>query len=88
MKTKRSNSSTITGSSVAGRSATDFALEAGIGRSTIYTLPADCWPEHVRIGNRIVIVETPAAWLARMRALGGVKMVRKAKATETAGQPA
>jgi hypothetical protein len=69
---------------VAGRTLERFAEEAGMGRSTFYVLPEDAWPEHVRIGKRIVITETPVAWLRRMKERGGVSTTRKARAPEPA----
>jgi len=72
----RSNSSRketrIDDSLRAGRSPEQFAQQAGIGRTTIYLLPDDAKPLHVRIGERLVIVEHPRDWLQRMRERGGV----------------
>jgi hypothetical protein len=63
----------------AGRSPKDFARATGISRTAFYILPADCKPASVKIGRRLIITESPADWLARMTARGGVQ-TRPAKA--------
>jgi hypothetical protein len=72
----------------AGRRPGEFCEEAGFGRSTLYVVPLEFWPEYVKLGDRIIITEEPADWLRRMKALGGVPTIRRPKATETAEQPA
>ena len=51
-----------------------------MSRAWFYTLAEDCRPESVMVGRRVIITESPAAWLARMKARGGVP---KRKATVT-----
>lgn len=50
----------------------NWAPAAGISLSAFYRLPPDCMPRLVRIGQRIIILEEPSAWLERMSARGGV----------------
>lgn len=52
-----------------GWSPREFSALTSIGRSTVYELPADLRPESIRIGKRIIIVEAPADYLARIRAM-------------------
>lgn len=55
-----------------GYKPTDWFQQALISRSTYFALPEDCQPQAVRIGRRVIIIETPAAWLSRMAARGGI----------------
>lgn len=64
----------------AGWNIPEWVHGCGIARPTYYTLPADCKPTSVKIGKRVIIIESPAAWLERMRARGGVKTAKLKKA--------
>lgn len=59
----------------AGRRPPAFCALAGIGRTTLYTLPAELRPKSVLIGKCRIITEDPGEWLAR---------VARAKAGEAA----
>lgn len=50
-----------------GRSIRAFARAVGLGRTTLYQLPAEQRPRSLRFGRRrVVVVEQPAEWLQRV----------------------
>lgn len=49
----------------------------GLGRATYYTLPPDIKPESVDIGRSKIITESPSAWLARVKKMGGSPPMRE-----------
>ena len=61
-----------TASAQAGRPIPEWSALAGISRSTYYALPSQYRPRTVKIGKRLVIIESPAEWLERMAKAGGV----------------
>lgn len=61
----------------AGWQMSAWCTAVGICRQTLYTIPTDNWPRVVRIGSRVVIIESPADWLKRMADRGGVVALRK-----------
>lgn len=63
---------TQTATARAGRSIPEWAALAGVSRSTFYALPDTHRPRTVKIGKRLVIIESPAEWLERMAKAGGV----------------
>jgi hypothetical protein len=55
-----------------GRRVPAFCAVTGIGRTTLFTLPAELRPASVLIGKCRIITEDPREWLARIaRAQGG-----------------
>lgn len=71
-----------------GRTPNQFAKQVGLGRSTLYNLPADCQPDSFKIGKRVVVIEDPATWIARMKARGGTHTVRHAAPARQPEAPA
>jgi hypothetical protein len=65
----------------AGWEIPEWCAGAGMARPTYYTLPAEARPAMVNIGRKVVITESPAAWLERVRQAGGVKLQKKKRAT-------
>ena len=56
----------------------EFAEGARIHRATFYKIPAELRPASIKIGKRTVIIESPAAWLARVHKRGGVPTITAA----------
>lgn len=61
----------------AGRGPGPWSKAAGICRATYYNLPDELKPAAVRIGAKVLIVESPLAWLNRMVDRGGVVALKK-----------
>ncbi len=74
--------------SPAGWAIGDWCWASGIGRTFYYGLPENFRPRAVRIGDRVIITEQPAAWLERMAALGGVPSLSHATANPERKAPA
>lgn len=62
----------------------EWCRAAGISRATYYQLPAEAKPAHVGIGHRVVISETPAAWLARAQQGGGIVTIKRPRKSKRA----
>lgn len=52
----------------AGWSISDYCLLTDIGRTKLYTMPADQQPRSVKVGRRKVIIEPPREYLQRLAA--------------------
>jgi hypothetical protein len=52
-----------------GCSVRAFAKAIGICATTIYTLSGEEAPRRVRVGNRVLVVETPEEYIARLQQL-------------------
>ncbi len=46
-----------------------FCAAINIGRTTFYALPPHLQPKTVKIGNRTIVTESPAEYLARIAAV-------------------
>ena len=79
-----------TASDKAGFSIAEWCPLAGVSRATYYALPAESKPGHTYVGSRLVIVESPAAWLARAQQGGGIttKKRKPKRAPEMQGSAA
>lgn len=60
-----------------GASIERFTAEVGIPRRTYFLLPEEAKPHRVQIGRRTIITEKAPEWLERMRAAGGVVMLKR-----------
>ena len=56
----------------AGYQFTFWLEQVGISRTTEHDLPAKLKPRKVRIGRRIIVLESPREWLLRVARRGGV----------------
>ncbi len=56
----------------AGHTIEAWCPRVPIARATYYQLPQDARPKSLKIGRRVLILESPADWLKRMEARGGV----------------
>ena len=56
----------------AGSTIESWCPRVPIARSTFYQLPEDIRPKSLKIGRRVLILESPDAWLKRMSERGGV----------------
>ena len=54
-----------------GLSQKEWARLAGVGYSSLFAYPSDRKPKSVRVGRRVIVVESPEDWLARMGATDG-----------------
>jgi len=63
----------------AGLTIQEFARQVRLSRSAFYLIPDDAKPESVRIGKSQVILETPSAWLLRMKERGGLALRKASK---------
>lgn len=66
----------------AGRSIKAFAAEAGVCAATIYNLQPEFRPRSTRIGQRVVVIEPPLEWLARIAEMGGARTRKWARPPE------
>lgn len=57
----------------------DWLAATSVGRSTFYTLPDDITPRQVRLGKKVIITETPSAWLDRVARTCEVERIRGRK---------
>jgi hypothetical protein len=55
-----------------GWTISEWVQGARLARPTYYTLAVELRPVSTRIGRRVIITESPRAWLLRMAARGGV----------------
>ena len=69
---------------VAGFHVDPWCRAAGISRPTYYSLPEAAKPRSVKVGDRRLILETPAAWLERIEQAGGVTIPRKEQQAQAA----
>jgi len=51
-----------------GLSQKEFARLAGVGYSSLFAYPPERKPRSIRVGRRVIIIESPEAWLIRMGA--------------------
>jgi hypothetical protein len=63
----------------AGKSLNDWVAQAGIARPTFYCIPLKLRPRAVKIGRRLILLESAEHWLRRMAARGGVELVQPKK---------
>lgn len=55
----------------------EWCRATNVSRATYYATPDEKKPATVRIGRKLLILETPADWLARMREAGGLVMPKR-----------
>jgi hypothetical protein len=55
----------------AGYSPAEWCRRTSISRAAMYALPADLRPRSVKLGRRRIIIEDPAAYLARLARVQG-----------------
>jgi len=56
----------------AGWLITEWVQQTRIARATFYNLPEGFKPATVKVGKRVIVLESPTDWLRRMVELGGV----------------
>lgn len=61
----------------AGWNLIEWCKSAGFARATYYTIPDAFKPLTVKIGDRLIIIEPPDAYLRRMATRGGVPIPQR-----------
>jgi hypothetical protein len=64
----------------AGYHVRDFLPLVGFSRTTLHLLPPELRPHSVRFGRRIIIIEEPVAYLARVAAAQAARPAAPRKA--------
>ena len=60
-----------------GLTVKEFCAGSGISNSTYYGIPPGDKPKQITIGSKVIILESPADWLARIAKRGkGIALTR------------
>ena len=70
------NTAPLAGASHVGLSIKEWATQVGIASSSFYLIEPSARPRRVKVGRRVLVVESPREWLERMSRLGSVPTKR------------